>query len=104
VEKEAFSKYIKTKGKGWVTIWEDFKDNCYLNTILRLVILLNKPLSQYYRDNKYLKNLNNINTIISINIHLFIIKSPTIYKALLASSLVGVYFYTGVAIRVINKT
>ena len=59
-----------------MTIWEDFKDNCYLNTMPRLVIWLNKPLSQYYRDNEYLKGLNNINTIIGINIHSFIIESP----------------------------
>ena len=79
MEKGAFGKCIRTEGRGWVTIWKDFKDNYYLNTILRLVILLNKPLSRYYRDDKYLKSLNDINTIIGINIHLFIIKSPDYY-------------------------
>ena len=44
----------------------------------RLVILLNKPLWRYYGDDKYLKGLNNINTIISINIHSFIIESPAL--------------------------
>ena len=78
MEKGAFSKYIRTGSRGWVTIWEDSKDNYYLNTMPRLVILLNKPLSRYYGDDKYLEGLNNINTIISINIHLFIIESPAL--------------------------
>ena len=49
----------------------------------RLVILLNKPLSRYYGDDKYLEGLNNINTIISINIYLFIIESPALNISLL---------------------
>ena len=52
-----------------MTIWEDSEDNCYLNTMLRLVIWLNKPLSRYYRDDEYLKGLNDMNTIIGMNIH-----------------------------------
>ena len=42
----------------------------------RLVIWLNKPLSRYYRDDEYLEGLNDMNTIIGMNIHLFIIESP----------------------------
>ena len=57
-------------------IWEDSGDDRYLNTMPRLVIWLNKPLSRYYHDDEYLEGLNNINTIIGINIHSFIIESP----------------------------
>ena len=35
-----------------------------------------KPLSRYYRDNEYLRALNDMNTISSMNIHSFIIGSP----------------------------
>ena len=59
-----------------MTIWEDSKDDRYLNTMPRLVIWLNKPLSRYYRDDEYLEGLNDMNTIIGMNIHLFIIESP----------------------------
>ena len=51
--------------------------------MLRLVIWLNKPLSRYYRNDEYLKGLNDMNTIIGINIHLFIIGSPNINLAAL---------------------
>ena len=37
---------------------------------------LYKPLSRYYRDDEYLKALNDMNTIIGMNIHSFIIGSP----------------------------
>ena len=57
-------------------IWEDFEDDCYLNTMLRLVILLNKPLLWYYCDDEYFEGLNNMNIIIGMNIYLFIIESP----------------------------
>ena len=76
VEKGAFSEYIRTGGRGWVMIWEDSEDDCYLNTMPRLVIWLNKPLSRYYRDDEYLEGLNDMNTIIGMNIHSFIIESP----------------------------
>jgi hypothetical protein len=76
VEKGAFSECIRTGGRGWVTIWEDSEDDCYLNTMPRLVIWLNKPLSRYYRDDEYLEGLNDMNTIIGMNIHSFIIESP----------------------------
>ena len=55
---------------------ERLRDDRYLNTMPRLVIWLNKPLSRYYRDDEYLEGLNDINMIIGINIHLFIIESP----------------------------
>ncbi len=42
----------------------------------RLVIWLKKPLSRYYCDNEYLEGLNDMNTIIGMNIHSFIIESP----------------------------
>ena len=86
MEKRAFSECIKTRDKGWVTIWEDFKDDCYLNIMPRLVIWLNKPLLQYYCNDEYLKGLNNMNTIIGINIHSFIIGSP-------GSCLMGLWIY-----------
>jgi hypothetical protein len=59
---------------------EDSEDNHYLNTMPRLIIWLNKPLSRYYRDYEYLEGLNDINTIINMNIHLFIIESPALKK------------------------
>lgn len=76
VEKGAFGECIRTGGRGWVMIWEDSGDDRYLNTMPRLVIWLNKPLSRYYHDDEYLEGLNNINTIIGMNIHSFIIESP----------------------------